>query len=138
MEFIPLIKQMFGIRYHQDKKPWQYGVDVFFHLFLYILAIILVAVLVTLLAFGYVSVEDGGYDNPFGTIAYVWAYGLLPVTIPLGIISLAINLFQVIKTKRKSLTVAIMVYALALIIVNVALAFLDVVALVEPWFAFLG
>jgi hypothetical protein len=133
-----LIKQIFGIRYHPEKTPWQYGVDVFLHLLLHFLAIIVVAVLATLLAFGYVSVEGGGYDNPFVTVAYVWSAGLLPVTIPLGILSIGFNLFQVLKEKKKILTVTVVVYIVMLIGMNVALAFLDVVALVEPWFAFLG
>ncbi len=138
MELLSIIKQMFGLRYHPDKKPWQYGFDVFIHLLLYLLSILLVAVLTTLLAFGYVSVEGGGYEHPFGTITYVWAHGLLPVTIPLGCISIGINVYQVLKAKKKALTLSFLAYGAALVGANVALAFLDVVALVEPWFAFLG
>jgi hypothetical protein len=43
-----------------------------------------------------------------------------------------------LKAKKESLDPFILAYGAALVGANVAFAFLDVVALVEPWFAFLG
>ena len=103
----------------------------------YILITLLLIWLVTLVAFGYVPVEDGGVTNPLGTIEYVWGNGILFVTLPLALLSLAGNTYIAIKAKQKVMWYMLGAYAICLAIINVGAGLLDVVALLAPWFAFL-
>ena len=124
-----------------ENKPlshlYLHVLDAFLHALIVTLLSVVSIAIVTLLAFGYVPISEGGVNNPVGTIQYVWGNGVLCATLPIAGILLLINLFALIKKKDANLWVGISVYGLLLGGMNVMFAFIDLVALMTPWFAFM-
>ncbi|HAV19978.1 MAG TPA: hypothetical protein DCX17_03020 [Firmicutes bacterium] len=124
-----------------ENKPstswWLHVVDAFIHaLIIAILSIAAIAI-VTLLAFGYVPISEGGVNNPLGTIQYVWGNGIIWVTLPVALILILINLVRLIKTKDSNNWLGFGIYALLLGALNIMFSYLDLVAIMTPWFAFM-
>ncbi len=136
MELKNIIGKIIGIRYQAGKQGWKYIFDIAIHLLLYALLLVGLIALITLISFGYVPVDGGGYNNPIGTITYVWGHGILGVSIPLAALAIAANIYRTIQAKKRVLMIVTGVHGGLLIGLNIVLGFLDIVAIIGPWLQF--
>lgn len=136
MELLNLFKSLIVIPEKHGKAAWTYVIDITVLIASYAFFVVLLVALVTLIGFGYVPIEGGGFNNPIGTIAFLWGDGIIVASIPLAAVLTLINLIKVIKAKSKAMWIAFGAYAFILIAVNVGLSFFDLVAMMATWFQF--
>lgn len=137
MDINGLIKSAFLLRQEDTNNVWLTVLDVIIHALVYAAASFASIAIATLLAFGYVPISGGGVNNPIGTISYVWGHGVLWLTIPIGVLFIIINIPAIIKRKQPKMLIPLTGLALAIAMMNLLFARLDLVTMMTPWFEFL-
>jgi len=134
MELRNLVKTLFILPQKHNQPTWTYVFDVFVLLASYAFFLVILVALITLIGFGYVPIEGGGYNNPIGTIAYLWSNGIIVASIPLAVVLLLFNMINAIKARDSRLWAAFAGYAVLLASLNFLLSYIDLVGMMSDWF----